>query len=94
MRARLLIDGTLFRVDDQPTTLWALRREGRQVACLARLVSYGIEIDIAYDGEAVVTRTFETGDEALAWADRKRAEREAQGWSSQESLDEQISLDR
>ena len=68
-------------MDDQPTTLWALRREGRQVACLARLVSYGIEIDIAYDGEAVVTRTFETGDEALAWADRKRAEREAQGWS-------------
>jgi hypothetical protein len=73
--------GTLFRVDDQPTTLWALRREGRQVACLARLVSYGIEIDIAYDGEAVVTRTFETGDEALAWAEKKRAEREAQGWS-------------
>jgi hypothetical protein len=78
---KAVIGGTLFRVDDQPTTLWALRREGRQVACLARLVSYGIEIDIAYDGEAVVTRTFETGDEALAWAERKRAEREAQGWS-------------
>ena len=51
------------------------------MACLARLVAYGIEIDIAYDGEAVVTRTFETGDEALAWAERKRVEREAKGWS-------------
>ena len=68
-------------MDDQPTTLWSLRREGRQVACLARLVAYGIEIDIAYDGEPVVTRTFETGDEALAWAERKRIEREAKGWS-------------
>jgi hypothetical protein len=27
-----------------------------------------------------VTRVFETGEEALAWADKKRADRETQGW--------------
>ena len=69
-------------MDDQPTTLWTLGRDGREVACLARLVPYGIEIDIAYDGKAMVTRVFETGQEALAWADRKRANREAQGWQA------------
>ena len=67
-------------MDDQPTLLWLLHRGGREIACLARLVSFGIEIDIAYDGEPVVTRVFETGEEALAWADRKRIGRQAQGW--------------
>ena len=67
-------------MDDQPTTLWTLRREGREVACLARLVPYGIEIDIAYDGTTIVTRVFETGEDALAWADRGRADRERRGW--------------
>jgi hypothetical protein len=69
-------------MDDQPTTLWTLGRDGREVACRARLVPYGIEIDIAYDGKAMVTRVFATGEEALAWADRKRADRQAQGWQT------------
>jgi hypothetical protein len=67
-------------VNDEPTRLWTLRREGKEVACLVRLVPYGIEVDIAYDGSAVATRVFETGEEALAWADQTRAEREARGW--------------
>ena len=69
-----------FDVEDSPTCLWTLSREGRQVACLVRLVPYGIEIDIAYDGQPVVTRVFESGDEALAWADKTRVDREASGW--------------
>jgi hypothetical protein len=69
-------------MDDRPTTLWTLGREGREVACRARLVPYGIEIEIMYDGKAIVTRVFETGEEALAWADRKRAIRAAQGWQT------------
>jgi hypothetical protein len=67
-------------VNDEPTRLWTLRREGKEVECLVRLVPYGIEVDIAYDGAAVATRVFETGEEALEWADRTRAEREARGW--------------
>ena len=67
-------------MEDQPTVLWSLSREGREVSCAARLAPYGIEIIIAHDGEAVVTRVFETGDEALAWAEKKRGDRETAGW--------------
>jgi hypothetical protein len=66
--------------DDQPATLWTLSKDDLVVACLARLMPYGVEVDIVRDGSLVVTRTFETGEEALAWASSKRAEREAQGW--------------
>jgi hypothetical protein len=69
-------------VPDRPTCLWTLNRGGRTVACLARLVPYGVEIDIAYDGRLVVTRVFETGDEALAWADKTRSDRQSRGWAS------------
>ncbi len=67
-------------MDDQPSTLWSLEREGRQLRCQATLVPYGIEIHLSYDGETAVTRVFETGDEALAWAEQKRGDREAAGW--------------
>ena len=67
-------------VDDQPTTLWTLVRKQHVVTCLVRLEAYGIDITIARDGSTIVTRTFETDTEALAWAARKRAEREADGW--------------
>jgi hypothetical protein len=69
-------------MEDVPTTLWTLHRDGREAACRARLAPYGIEIDLTSDGDAVVTRVFATGDEALAWADKKRADRETQGWRS------------
>jgi len=67
-------------MEDQPTRLWALEREGREMSCDVKLVPYGIEITIAHDGEAVVTRVFETGEEALGWAEQKRGSREAAGW--------------
>lgn len=67
-------------VDDQPTTLWKLRRDDESVTCQVRLVPYGIEVDIAHDGTVILTRAFETGDEAYAWAAKKLAAREAQGW--------------
>ena len=67
-------------MDDQPTCLWTLHRGDRTVACLARLAPHGVEIDIAYDDMPIATRVFETGDEALAWADKTRADRQAKGW--------------
>jgi hypothetical protein len=67
-------------MEDQPTVLWLLEREGRKVSCQARLVPYGIEIDLTSDGQAVITRVFETGEEAMAWAEKKRGDREAAGW--------------
>ena len=67
-------------MNDQPTTLWKLERKGKAVSCLVRLVSYGIEVDIAHDDVVILTRAFESDQEAMSWADKKRAAREAEGW--------------
>ena len=67
-------------MDDQGTCLWTLHREGREVVCLVRLVPLGIEVDIAYDGEPIVTHAFETGEEALDWAEKTKSDRRARGW--------------
>ena len=69
-----------YTMDDQPICLWTLRRQGREVGCLVTLVPHGIEIQIAYDGAGVMTRVFDTGEEALAWATKTRADRQARGW--------------
>ena len=37
--------------------------------------------DLVRDGDLLITRTFESGDEALAWAEEKRATRAADGWT-------------
>ncbi len=68
-------------IPDQPTALWTLYKDGREMACLARLVPYGVEIDIAYDGATVSTRAFGSGDEALTWAADRRRDRESNGWN-------------
>lgn len=70
---------------DEPSTLWTLRREGREITCQVRLESYGVEIDLVRDGALSVTRSFATGEEALEWAGRRRAKREAEGWAADES---------
>ena len=60
--------------------MWTLRREQREVTCIVRLVPYGVEVDIAYDGAPVVTRVFETGEEALQWSEHTRTDRRSRGW--------------
>ncbi len=67
-------------MNDGGTTLWTLRRDDREVTCSVRLVPYGAEIDIKYDGTAVITRAFDSGDEALQWAVTTRADRCGRGW--------------
>jgi hypothetical protein len=66
---------------DDPSVLWTLAKDGRTMAGQVRLVPYGIEIDILRDGAVLVTRTFESGDEALVWAEEKRAARVRDGWT-------------
>ena len=51
-------------------------------SCRVKLQPYGVEVDVLSDGALIVTRVFENGDEALAWAEEKRAARAAQGWST------------
>ena len=41
---------------------------------------YGIEVDIVRNGKVVLTRVFETDQEALGWAQGKRTARESDGW--------------
>ena len=69
-------------VQDRPTTLWTVQREGKEVTCLVRLAPHGIEVDIAHDGTVVLTRVFETDVEALAWVEAKRTSRISQGWQA------------
>ena len=68
-------------MDDPGTYIWTLWRDGHAIAARVRLVPYGIEVDILHDDTAVITRTFETDVEALAWADEKRNARVADGWT-------------
>ncbi len=53
-------------MNDLPTTLWKLERDRKAVSCLVRLLPYGIEVDIAHDGVVVLTRAFDTDQEAMA----------------------------
>ena len=50
------------------------------MSCLVRLMPYGIEVDIVRNGKVVLTRVFETDQEALGWAQGKRSARESEGW--------------
>ena len=43
---------------------------------------HGIEVDLLRDGRLLTTRAFDTGDEALAWAEAKRLARSTAGWTS------------
>ena len=67
-------------MDDNPVTLWKLRRDREEIACRVRLAPYGIEVDMLNDGAVVLTRVFATDDEALDWAKDKRGRRESEGW--------------
>ncbi len=65
---------------DAPSRIWTLRRDDQEVACQARLVPYGIEVDIVRGGKVALTRVFENDTQALEWASVKRTAREAEGW--------------
>lgn len=67
-------------MDDQPVTLWTMRREGEEIACRVRLAPYGIEVEMLNRGALVLTRVFATDSEALGWAEERRARRQGEGW--------------
>lgn len=68
-------------MDDQPVTLWTMRRENAEISCQVRLAPHGIEVDMLNGRTVVSTRVFETDAEAMAWADARRTLRESQGWA-------------
>jgi len=54
------------------TTLWIVRTHRHQVACVSRLLRHGVQIEILFNGSLLMSRVFDTGDEALDWAEEKR----------------------
>lgn len=67
-------------MDDQPVTLWTLRKDSEEIACRVRLAAYGIEVDMLNRGALVLTRVFATDAEALGWAEERRLRRQIEGW--------------
>lgn len=63
-------------LEAKATTLWTLRRkDGSAVECQMRFVPNGVEVAIVVDRQAVASRTFSAGHEALTWAEEERVER-------------------
>ncbi|MFN7981426.1 MAG: hypothetical protein U0Q11_06180 [Vicinamibacterales bacterium] len=69
-------------MDDQPVTLWTMRKDDEEIACRVRLAPYGIEVDMLNRGAVVLTRVFATDAEALGWAEERHARRQSEGWET------------
>ena len=64
-------------IRDQPSILWRLRKDGKCVERVARLVRVGFEVEIISNSTALYRRIFPTPDEALAFAEEERKLRES-----------------
>ena len=56
-------------MNDQPTSLWTLRQDGRWVECVTRLVPDGIQVETLMDGTPMYSRILPTSEAALAFAE-------------------------
>jgi hypothetical protein len=63
-----------------PSTLWTTRNKGRWIECIVRLLAAGVDVEIAVDGALLGKRRFDTSEEALVFAQRKKQE-----WSSEDA---------
>ncbi len=67
---------------DTPTVLWTLRNGAKQLTCSVQLLPHGLEVHLAFNGDRpYCSRTFQTQDELLAWAEELRVWNLAEGWS-------------
>ncbi len=65
-----------------PTVLWTLRTGPRRRECSVQLLPYGLQLHLALNGDTPsCSRTFQTQDELLAWAEEERVRTLAEGWS-------------
>ena len=71
-----------FPFDPNPPTLWTLHRDGKVTSCDLRFVPLGSEVRMLRNGSLLVSQTFLTGDEALAWADEERERLLDGGWGA------------
>jgi hypothetical protein len=70
-----------FPFDPSPSTLWTLQRDGKVASCEVRFVPIGNEVRMLRNGSLLVSQIFESGDEALTWADEERERMLGEGWA-------------
>jgi hypothetical protein len=70
-----------FPFDPSPSTLWTLHRDGKVATCDVQFVPIGSEVRMLRNGSPLMSRIFESGEEALAWAEEKRQRMLGHDWS-------------
>lgn len=70
-----------FPFDPSTSTLWNLHRDGKVASCEVRFVPLGSEVWMLRNGSLLMSRIFESGEEALAWAEEERERVLVGGWS-------------
>lgn len=58
--------------DPNPTVLWSLPIAGKVASCSIRFVRIDVEVRIFRNDALLVSRIFQSGGEALAWAQEQR----------------------
>jgi len=69
-----------FPFHPSPSTLWSLHRDGKVASCQLRFVPLGNEVRMLRNALPLVSRIFESGEEALAWAEEERERLVEGGW--------------
>ena len=63
--------------------LWTLRNGAKQLACSVRLLPHDLQLHLALNGDTpYCSRTFQTQDEWLAWAEEERVQSLGSGTTS------------
>jgi hypothetical protein len=70
-----------FPFDPSPSALWVLHRDGKVASCEVRFVPLGSEVRMLRNGSLLVSRIFERGEEALAWAEEEQQRLIEGGWN-------------
>jgi hypothetical protein len=70
-----------FPFDPSPSTLWTLHRDCKVASCDVRFVPLGNEVRMLRNGALLMSRIFENGEEALAWAEEERQRMLGPDWS-------------
>jgi hypothetical protein len=68
-------------VENERSLLWTLRRADAEVCCEGRLLPARIESRIVWNGSKLYAFLFPSDLELWTWADEKRTELEADGWT-------------
>jgi hypothetical protein len=70
-----------FAFDPSPSTLWTFHHDGKVATCELRFVPPGNEVRMLRNRSLLMSRIFENGEEALAWAEEERQRMLGHEWS-------------